>query len=78
MSALGKYRRGLFEGWALAVRGAPRPLAWTLRRTRAEARAQLAVDRRIGLLSGLTVDVVRVRVNLELLGEPTYKRKRRA
>lgn len=59
--------RRKFDGWALHVRGSSKPLHWTICTTRREARAILDQARAGGLLKGLTVVTVKVRVRLDLV-----------
>ena len=55
-------RRFGYDGWALRVKGAEKPLEWSTCTTRAEAR-ELRRDKR-DLITNL--EIVKVRVNVEV------------
>lgn len=78
MSAIRLARRHGYDGWGLLVRGSPKVLPWSLSTTRAEARAELRLAKQEGLLRGLQVDVVPVRVLLVgHVAGPTHRRSRK-
>lgn len=64
MSRFTPARRTGISGWAVYVRGAEQAMPWTLCTTRREARLELKALRRRGLLKGVKVDVVPVRIQL--------------
>ncbi len=66
MSVFEPSERSDLDGWALMVKGAGVPLPSTLCTTRREARLEREVWRVRGLLHGVTVLVVPVRVHLQV------------
>ena len=61
-------RRWGYDGWAAQVRGSPTPMVWTTCTTRAELRELLAERRDLFALCESGVDLVKVRVELVVVG----------
>lgn len=76
MSVFEPSERSGLDGWALMVKGAAVPLPSTLCTTRREARLEREVWRVRGLLHGVTVLVVPVRVHLQVATARSKRSKR--